>query len=669
MRLSFYATAKPSPEYLSRLKAAARAVFPNGVTLIPASKPDKAILLLDPCDTDDELTEMFTYAKQLVPWPEFDDEVLYFDIETHNAERRWDLPPEKFFRLGQYAWGVGGKVCLTEDYDELRELCYRAKGLVAHNGHSFDFGVMLGDDALAFAREGKLFDTMVYGNLAYPAPFMFSDRKGHKHYMEMAGVAKIVPHTMKWLSLDNLAFQMGLPGKVGDLKELAARHNPPKTPRAELDFGLIPTDDPEFLAYAEADVEVLQGIAHTLIASRRPEPYDWREQLCAAINAQISRNGFCVDTKSAQQRVDELEVRKETILADLSAKYGFPTEGKAPWSTKAGKQAILDALADFGIVPKEFETWPFGKTGPSLSGSVLKEHCEGTDAEEFAEAIATLAGQRPLAAQALDCTHSDGRVHPDITSLQRSGRMSVTRPSLGTWTSRGDNSTEKAYFLADPGCLLVEFDMSNADARAVAAMARDYVFAERFEDGVDAHEMTGRAVFGDELYDSDPKTYRQKAKVAAHGWNYGMGYKKLSRNLRISLEHAEVFTKFMAETYPKVIAWQDRVRDEARIGYAINEWGRRMPVDEDRAYTQAPALHGQSSTREALFDGLIKMPDEMLRMLKITIHDAVVFSFPKDRVEELSEKVRECMEFEWNDIKFPLGRGPAASNWFEASHG
>ena len=982
MRLSFYATSKPSPEYLARLKVAARSVYPRGVTLHPATDFTNADLVLDASDTDEEMNAMFEYNASLVPWPGHDHETLYFDIESHNAEKRWDMPVHKFVRTVQWAWGIDGETHFSTNVDDLYTEISKAWGLVAHNGHPFDFSVLLGDEALTWAREGRLFDTMVFGNLANPAPFTFTDRHGRQSWMEIGGVAKVVPHTRKWLSLDNQAYVLGVPGKFGSLEELARKHNPPKTKREDLDFGLIPVDDEDFVAYARQDIPALQGITFGLLKKKPLDDYDRREQLCAAINAQISRNGWLVDRDAAQQRVDEQALKRERILAGLSERYDFPTEGKSPWISAKGKAAILAALKDFGIVPTEhLDTWPFGKTGPSLAGSVLVEHCTEPEAAEFAQAIAELGGQRPLAGQALQFTHSDGRVHPDITSMQRSGRMSITQPSLGTWTARGDSSIEKRYFLADPGCVLLEYDMSNADARAVAAMSRDYEFAKRFEDGVDAHELTGRFMFGDELYDSDPDIYRFRAKTCiaegervltdqglvpieavtntmrlwdgegfvthegvidqgerevitydgltatrdhivfawsegkivevpfgfaaaenltlvtterrgsgirvrnrdfrygkantrqkgflrtgplpklwslrlgsllqlatrfklwvsdvraacekavpkmvgaaygrgsaamsepqqsrvsslrwtggwvwlvecgrslaldlvqpwsvrpgshagpdrqqqglragkftvghsegatrepkkhrhfgvssralaffcrnrlplltkwlhagrddrgrsgdspnqglslsssggktrvydiysagphnrftvsgklvhncAHGFNYGLGAKKLAKQLRIDLDHAYKFVDFMHASYPHLIYWQGQVRDAARIGYVVNDWGRKMPVDEDRSYTQSPSLMGQSSTRELLFDGLIKLPDEILRMLKITVHDAVVFSFPEQRVDELSQVVVESFETEWNGIKFPLHRGPEAPDWHKAGH-
>lgn len=982
MNLSYYAAQELNPEYVERLRVAVRAAFPvKGCKLVPTTDASKAQLILDPeFDSDADLTAMFNHYASLVPWPGRDAETLYFDIETHNAEKLWDMPPREFFRMGQYAWGIEGEIHITYDYDEMIAVIRSAYGLVAHNGHPFDFTWALWDEALEWAREGRLFDTMAYGNLAYPAPFKFKDRNGREHFMEMAGQNKVVPHTMKWLGLDNLCYQLGTGGKVGSLRELAIKYNPPKTPVKELDYGLIALDDPEFVEYGKGDITALQGVTRGLLMQRPIQEYDWREQLCTAINAQISRNGFCVDVKAAQERVRLLEDRKATIMAWLVEHFDFPTEGKSPWSSKVGKAAILDALASFGIVPDKDSGWPFGVTGPSLGGKVLLEFCAGTDAEELSKALASLMGQRPLAAQALQYVRADGKVHPSIVGFQKSGRLSCTLPSLSTWSARGERADEKSYFIADPGCVLLEGDLSNADARAVAAMSGDMEFAKRFDDGIDAHELTGRFMFGDILYDSDPKGFRFKAKgcvaegeltltneglvpiekvtnsmllwdgvdwvahegiidqgerkvidydglratedhivfawkegelveipfgVAAlgrlplvqtgiagaairtsenrfrnferhdlesplrtcgvrrlrtkrvghtrkpsprshqrlsnvhqqrkvalpvlvtsavdrrkatlrkpqetrlrhlrgpghpvrlrkrprscpihlreiftsrsrvdhrsnrpqralrtwqpqndfdagtaekqtpycfkrirpavlalrekcrdpftvrrfnagrdyrtrweigsgemqrvaeysetvrvydilsagprsrftvsgklvhncsHAFNYGAGSKKLATTAKVELEHAEKFVDFMHTSYPKLISWQEQVRREGERGYVVNYWGRKMSVDEGRAYSVAPALHGQSSTREILFDGLIALPNEILRMVKATVHDAIIFSIPLGREDEVRDRVVSVFDKEWNGVKFFMSYGPYAPDWEQAGH-
>lgn len=349
-----------------------------------------------------------------------DDKVLYLDIETHNAGEQWSMSPRDFFRLGQWAWGIDGEVHTTTNYDKFMEQLAQAEGMVAHNGHNFDWSVLYGKDSttpLMLAKDNRLLDTMVWANLAYPAPETYTDRAGHTY----RGVSKPEQYK-KWLSLDNLAYQMGVEGKWGSLKELATQYNPPKTPVNQLDYGLIPTDDPDFLDYARQDIVALQHITKRLCLLSPMTEYDWREQLCAALNAQITRNGFMVDVETAQGRIDQLAKRREKIMARLVSEFGFPTEGKSPWASNAGKEAIVGIMASYGITPETHE-WPRTPKGAlKLGGDELKALAEGTEAEEVANAIAEVKGQRSLAQLTLDCTQPDNKVHPDIDDLQRSGR-------------------------------------------------------------------------------------------------------------------------------------------------------------------------------------------------------------------------------------------------------
>lgn len=834
-----------------------------------------------------------------------DELVLYLDIETHEAEKRWDMPLNEFFRLGQYAWGPTGDVHLTDDIFHLMQQIERARGIIAHNGHAFDFSVLLGDAALA---DERLFDTMVFANQAFAAPHMFTKRDGSTVITD-----KTPMNVAAWLGLDNLAFQLELEGKEGDLKALAKEFG---------GFGLIPTDDPRFRAYAEQDIRTLQLLTTELVTIHAPTSYDWDEQRKAAINAQMSRNGVRIDVAGAHQRIAELTERKETLLADLHANYNFPTTGKMPWRTKAGKQAILDILASFGITPENTdpEIWPMLKTGPSLGGKVLLEITEGTPAEDTGLVLAELQGQRWLAQTALDHLYADGLCHPDFTAWQRSGRVSVRNPGLTIWGER--NPRDKAYIIAKPGNVLLEADYSNCfspdaraltsdlrwvkvaelkandeligfdddihyrrckmrrstithvketlvstveitmssgtklvcsedhlwpakttaastrswvrakdltdshvlmrwagepwteatdfesgwvsglfdgegwvsepvaannrtahvgvaqnrgpvwdrvsswlnenafcytlaergnlkqaivtgtpnklrllgmlrptrlldkapfiwegraafhrsqtnradrvvsirhlgvqklisvgttthtlivegylthncDQRVVAALSGDPEYAKRFLPGADGHEITGRLVYGDAVYDSDPKTYRQTAKILSHSWSYGCGPTKLAKTAKTNYDTALRFVKAMQRAYPILTAWQNQVREDAKKGFIVNYFGRRVHIDKGMEYTQAPAMHGQSMTTEILYRGLIRLfttrPD-MARYLICVVHDAVLFDLPPERVSSAKLDIRKSMETTINEIHFPVSFGNPASNWQDARH-
>lgn len=337
--------------------------------------------------------------------------VLYFDIESHSSDEKWNLPPEEFFRLGQYAWGANGSVVLTRSREELLEAIRSADLVVGHNIHAFDLSVLFGKDStepLEMARDGKVFDTFVFAQMALPAPTFFYTRSGARRKISKP------EEMLTWFGLDNLAFQLDVTGKIGDLKAMAKEYG---------GFCHIPLDNQEFLDYAVQDVIALQEVTSELLAIKKPDAYDWREQVFAGICAQNSRNGFNVDVEKATARRDFLAARKDSLMSRLVAEYDFPTVGKKPWSSAKGKAAIERILADYGITPETTDKWTRTDKGNlSFGGEVIKAITEGTDAEELGEQLAELMGQRSLAQLTLDCVQSDGRVHPEITFLQRSGR-------------------------------------------------------------------------------------------------------------------------------------------------------------------------------------------------------------------------------------------------------
>ena len=575
----------------------------------------------------------------------FDDDVLIFDTETLSSEHRWNTSPRDFFRLGQYAWGEG-PVHLTTDFDEMRDALRSARLIIGHNIHTYDLSYMMGDEALNL----PVLDTFVHATCVVPAPDRFLNSKGVVQLSNSPGSAKA------FHSLENTCFTFGIPGKHGDLKEMAKRYG--------CDIGEIPINE-EYREYARQDVVATRELARAMLSVSEPTEYEWREQEVAAINAQISRNGFRVNPDVAKRRVHQLKVRKDAVLVDLVMDYGFPTKGKQPWRSNAGKQALLDILGPSAAnLPKT------KKGAPSLSGDAIKSVTVGTENESLGEALGELLGQRSLAQLALENMQDDQFVHPEITSLQRSRRFSVSNPGLSVWTARGPGAVEKSYFVADSeDHVLYEMDFSAADARVVAAYSGDRQYLRDMTDEkFDAHAQTARWCFGDR-YHTNPKEFRQRAKPITHSIPYGAGGKRVSDTVGIPLSHGQQVIKKFGDTYPSVARWMKRAREEGKTGVIKNAWGGILYLEPGREYTQSPALFGQNGTRELLVDGLIRCRDQgLLRYLKITVHDAVVFSFPRDDAEDLKKRAEACFTTKFRSVPFPLTSGRPADNWYEAGH-
>jgi DNA polymerase family A len=575
----------------------------------------------------------------------FDDDVLIVDTETHGSEHRWNMAPRDFFRLGQYAWGEGD-VVLTQDFDEVVDALRSARLIIGHQIHSYDLSYLLGDEALDL----PVFDTLVHATCVTPAPDRFLNSKG------VVQLSNSPSSALAFHSLENSCFTFGIPGKHGNLKEMAKRYG--------CEIGEIPIND-EYEDYARQDVIANRELARAMFSVAHPTDYEWREQEVAAINAQISRNGFRVDRAVAEARVQQLQRRKDALLVDLVLDYGFPTKGKQPWRSSAGKQAILDILGPHAVKLAKTK-----KKAPSLSGDSVKAATEGTELEELGETLGELLGQRSLAQLALDNVQDDDFVHPDITSLQRSRRFSVSNPGLSVWTAHGPGAVEKSYFVADDDDhYLYEMDFAAADARVVAAYSGDRRYLRDMTDPkFDAHAQTAQWCFG-ARYANDPREYRQRAKPVTHSIPYGAGGKRVSETVGISQSEGYDVIKKFGRTYPSVARWMERSREEGKTGTLQNAWGGVLYLEPGREYTQSPALFGQNGTRELLVDGLIRCRDAgLLHYLKITVHDAVVFSFPKDRHEAMKAEAEACFTTKFREVPFPLTSGLPAPNWYEAGH-
>lgn len=652
----------------------------------------------------------------------------FFDSETHSSGREYDMPPEEFVRLFQYSIN-DGPVELLEihreaDLEQVRQILRDADYIVGHNIISSDLTWIFGMDSiepLYMAMERKVIDTYYLANLLLPSPYSFTRQNGSVS----TAASKPVEHTMGWLGLANLCFQFGLEGKLGNLKELAKPYQPVGTKVADYEYGLIPLDDPDFLAYAEQDVIAVRNLYRYLMEEIKrqsyPGEYIWREmELMSATVGQMHRNGIKVNQEYANKRVPEMTARREEVMSWLVEKYDFPTEGKSPWTSAKGKAATITALLDYGITPDTHD-WPRTPTGAlKLGGEDLKILAEGTDAEEFVEAIAELKGMRSIPQLVLDTMKADGRVHPEITALQRSGRWSFTNPGVTIFGERNEKlKADKALFIAEEGSVLAGFDYSSADARAMAALSGDDEFGKRFaedENGdaiYNGHNLTGEAIFGaDQYYGDGPRGKDVKpalypvSKAAGHAQNYNIGAYKLAVTLNTESKRQKLGMHFWApantkygqkeiERFPHSMdtrefitnfneryVWLKRFKDQAvqeaeTNGYVTNSWGRRMAVDSGRAYTMGPALHGQSVTREMMGDAilrLIRCGEYYIRAMRAIIHDELLLEFDEATIERDIAVTRECMEHVFDPgtnvstaIKFPVGHG-YGKTWKDASH-
>lgn len=556
-----------------------------------------------------------------------------FDLETASAEEMYRR--RDFVRLGAYAEGLGLAHQTTNGHEIARAVS-SARFLVGHNICAFDLQALGRWHGLDLAAlKDKVVDLDLWLRCVDP-PMSGKD-----------GSTKMAPG---YYSLDQAAARYGVSGKTHDLKALAKKHG---------GLDQIPTDDPEYRRYLDGDIEATRGLLAALLPTWND--YIAREMNVGLITAQMSLNGFRVDVEELTRTLAEQAERKERNLEELAALTGMPLDAKSPLATKAGKEAIEEALTEAGIrgdaLPRTGKTGALSTSREEMGELLGKVRKFGGNerVERIISLIMDVVGERTVF-QTIENSRIEDRVHPTIRPLQASGRWSVTGPGLTVFGKRGGKHVERRVLLPERGHVLLAFDLDQVDARAVAAHSQDAGYMRIFQDGLDLHAENAKVAFG------DPKR-REDAKPIGHGWNYGMSARAMEAQ-GVSFELAVQFDKQMRKAYPRLVEWQNEVRAKASAGELLdNGWGRLMRPDPKFAYTQAPALVGQGATRDILAEGLLRMPPEIWPMLRVLIHDEMVLSVPQDIAEDVSRTVIEAMSFEFRGVPITAGVSKPGLNW------
>lgn len=404
----------------------------------------------------------------------------------------------------------------------------------------------------------------------------------------------------------------------------------------------IPVDDPRYAGYCRADL----GLTRRLDAVIPWDPYEEREAWVATITARATLTGFRVDVPGLQERVDSLAARAAAGRQMLAEGFGFPLTNQAgkpaaaPQRTKAGKAAFETALTSFGV---DVANWPRGKDGHL---SLSKENLEKVAAwaTENAhpslpviEAVQLMNGIRNSAANVMAHT-LDGRAHYTFEPFQSTGRWSFGLTVL----KKDSEDSERAFMLPEERHVLVSVDLDQIDMRGVAAHSQDPNLIALLNDpDRDIHdEISERA-----------GVPRKQGKTLDLGWLYGRTVNGLAQTPGMTREAAERVDGYMRSEFTRVLRWQREVRERGEAGLLLgNGWGRNLRCEADRAFTQAPALIGQSTTRDVVAEGLLDLartaPD-MVPMIRAIAHDEVIASVPVESAEECARILQSSLSRQW----------------------
>lgn len=359
--------------------------------------------------------------------------------------------------------------------------------------------------------------------------------------------------------------------------------------------------------------------------------------------------------------------------------------GASPLTTTEGRAAFEAALRAAGVADKDIPytvkgalalskhalgegTW-LRDRGEAIPG-LLRKYPDSPAIRELCEAAILITSASAKAEEVKKAICPDGRVHAQIGDIQASGRWAHIKPSITNIGKRGKaQKRQRAMFKAKPGHVFIAIDLDQVDARAIAGWCQDPEYMALARPGMDMHYEVALRVYGagscQDCRDCpECKQRRGNTKAITHAWNYGQGPQGASVATGLPIEVTRKFDDGMKKAFPVLCNWRNRIRSHAeRTGMVPSKWGRPLRVIPGQEYTQAPAQVGQSTTRDLLCDGLLRMDDEVLDMLCLVIHDEIVLEVPEDRVEEIAKKAMDALTTTFNGVPITCGVSPASRSW------
>ncbi len=241
----------------------------------------------------------------------------------------------------------------------------------------------------------------------------------------------------------------------------------------------------------------------------------------------------------------------------------------------------------------------------------------------------------------------------------------------------------RALFQPDPGYILVDADLSGADAQVVFAEAGEWSTVARLATGIKLHVETAEAFFGDKFKSasgdiknrlSDRGRMYASCKAGAHAVAYGASARTIALTQGWPIAEGERFKRlYTKELHPGIGAWQNRVETELRtsrstsnaFGYRIHWFGRI-----DQLLPEALAWGPQSSvaiTTKRARNAIAERFPFVERLIQV--HDSLVFQVPKSEIASLSAialALEIAIPYKPNALIIPWKLATSERSWGEA---
>ena len=370
----------------------------------------------------------------------------------------------------------------------------------------------------------------------------------------------------------------------------------------------------------------------------------------AQVLADMTRTGILVDKGG----IEEFGVRMRTELAQVLGRIQMET-GSTSFNPNSPKQ-LGEMLFDTLGLPHGKKT----QRGWSTDAETLEALRDYPLVEDILQYRAYQKLNSTYVEGLLKVIGEDGRIHTRFNQTEaRTGRLSSDNPNLQNIPIRTELGSQlRAYFVARPGCVLVDADYSQIELRILAHVTGDEHMQQAFLTGEDIHRSTAAKIYNLPLEQVTPRL-RSSAKAINFGIMYGKGAYSLSKDIGVSVKEADVFLKNYLAAFPKVSGYMDKTIADARAcGYVSTLFGRRRALPELTSTNRNIRASGERMARNTPIQGtaadVIKLAmvrvwrrlrdEKMESRLILTVHDELIVEAPEAEAEKAAAILREEME-------------------------
>ena len=249
----------------------------------------------------------------------------------------------------------------------------------------------------------------------------------------------------------------------------------------------------------------------------------------------------------------------------------------------------------------------------------------------------------------------NGRLYTDFKIHgTESGRVSSSNPNLQNVTRPKEGLPNiRSCFLADPGCVLISGDLSQAELRAIAVLSGDTELqAVYLETDRSLHKEIAKEFYGEDY------TYEQY--VRAKNINFGVAYWQsaftFAQMYHMPQEEAQDFIDFWWDRFPKVYEWTKKIEDTV-----LNKGELQSPFGHKRRFYVIPS--DQSGRIHVVKEGINFLPqniaanvtlaamaslveqlDPSVAQVRLTVHDNIVANCRIEYTNEVARLMKVEME-------------------------